>query len=647
MKLRTLGAFVLILVLSSACSKSVDAPFSEEQFRNETAKSFHFAYSSAASVGLHADLFTESKECGVFNEAFSKRCLDTLKDHPTTLKRDSERIEAILGDYSQMVASFQGENTEIGTCVLALLSQAKKLSDDTQAAIEWSFTKANQHPGWYASKILWTRISVSKKIQECESLGDKKWGKDWYHPSKWKWTEPKNSAGNAAIPLPNIQQLTREAENGDSSSQLELAVYYEGKLYQNTPNIELAHKWFYEAAKQDNYLAQLGLASLGFKASRSIFEGDFSRIAASGSNSGQTDAIVDAIAWYEVARLGAKKAGTAHIGLPAENEFISKYQPSAELKSMGSQQALRWRAQQFREGETTISPDSERPSLSAPPVKSSASDSLPVMSSNALVEAIVNASKADRFADITSPKLALDALPKPGRGDRKAARERNFLGLDALKNSDFNTAIDRFTEGQKADPSDIELVNNLGYALMMAGKSGEAKDKFVETLTIDSSRGAAWSNLGQLHARMGDVNSAAACFKLTYLFSRAPEKTIEFYKKLAESDTDEKIRAAATKASSEFSNIQPLITTVRYQYQKVLDSLSLGPTGYSSPSSKIVELLSNPSSQDDWKFINELEVDLGQCSTGSACARETEITQAQDNRKANGLRAQTRRSTKF
>jgi len=436
------------------------------------------------------------------------------------------------------------------------------------------------------------------------------------------------------LALPDIKQLTRDAENGDRTSQLELAVYYEGKLYQNEPDLTLAHKWYYEAAKRDNYLAQLALADLGFNAPRSILRSDFPRLSPVPEGGERQESIVDAIAWYEIARLGAKKNGSSLSTPGSEEHFLAKYSPSESLKVQGKQQAIQWRARQF--GESAGQAEPEVVSKPVATVASSKRD--PVQ----LVEEIVSAAKADKISEVDAPRAALDSFPKPERRDRKTARERNALGLDALKKNDFGAAIDRFTEGKNADPSDIELVNNLGYALMMAGKSDEAKAAFVETLTLDPSRGAAWSNLGQLHARMGDVSSAAACFKLTYFFSKAPEKTIEFYKKLAESDSDEKIRLAATKASSEFSTIQPLITSIRFQYQKALDALSSGPAGIGSPSPKIVDVLSNPVTPEDWKFIGELEADLGQCSTGSACARETEITDARDKRKAKGLRAQTR-----
>jgi len=164
------------------------------------------------------------------------------------------------------------------------------------------------------------------------------------------------------------------------------------------------------------------------------------------------------------------------------------------------------------------------------------------------VLAMIVAAKSGDNAAILSAKVTLDSFPKPDRGDRKLARENNKLGLDALRQNSYETAITRFGEGVVADSSDVEVKNNLGYALMMAGRSDDAKKTLIESLALDSARGAAWANLGQTLAKQGDEDSAVAAFVNTFIFSRAQNKTIEFLTNLSQSDPDQRVKSAAAKA---------------------------------------------------------------------------------------------------
>jgi hypothetical protein len=164
------------------------------------------------------------------------------------------------------------------------------------------------------------------------------------------------------------------------------------------------------------------------------------------------------------------------------------------------------------------------------------------------VLAMIAAGKSENNAAILSAKVTLDSFPKPDRGDRKLAREKNKLGLDALKENAYENAIARFNEGVAEDPSDVEFKNNLGYALMMAGKLDYAQKTLIESLALDSARGAAWANLGQTLAKQGDEDSAVAAFVNTFIFSRAQNKTVEFLTNLSQSDPDPRVKAAAAKA---------------------------------------------------------------------------------------------------
>jgi hypothetical protein len=171
-----------------------------------------------------------------------------------------------------------------------------------------------------------------------------------------------------------------------------------------------------------------------------------------------------------------------------------------------------------------------------------------IASTSEAVMAMVAASRVGNNADILSAKIKLDSFPRPDRGDRKIAREKNTQGLALLKANTFGAAIERFSEGAKFDPSDVELVNNLGYAMVMAGRLPEARKTLVDAIALDSSRAAAWANLAQAFAKGGEEESAVATFLITFTFSKSQLKTVEFLKGLADGDPDPKVKAAAAKA---------------------------------------------------------------------------------------------------
>jgi len=172
----------------------------------------------------------------------------------------------------------------------------------------------------------------------------------------------------------------------------------------------------------------------------------------------------------------------------------------------------------------------------------------PVTNPTIAVLAMLTAAKSRNNAAILSAKVTLDSFPKPDRGDRKLAREKNKLGLDALKVNILESAIARFNEGVAADLSDVEVRNNLGYAFMLAGRLDDAKKTLIESVTLDSGRAAAWANLGQTLAKQGDEDSSIAAFVNTFIFSRAQHKTIEFLTNLSQSDPDPRVKNAAAKA---------------------------------------------------------------------------------------------------
>lgn len=137
----------------------------------------------------------------------------------------------------------------------------------------------------------------------------------------------------------------------------------------------------------------------------------------------------------------------------------------------------------------------------------------------------------------------------PVRGDRKLARAANGRGLAALQSGRIPDAVRGFAEAHRADPADVEVLNNLGYAHLMQGDYDSARPYMLSALALTPERSAAWANLGQIQAMKGETQDAVASFINTYRFSQNRSKTHQFLLSLMEKNGDPGLRQALTQAT--------------------------------------------------------------------------------------------------
>ena len=134
------------------------------------------------------------------------------------------------------------------------------------------------------------------------------------------------------------------------------------------------------------------------------------------------------------------------------------------------------------------------------------------------------------------------------RGNRRIAREANDRGLKHQSGARTADALRAFQEAWQADRSDVEVLNNLGYAYMLSGDLNSAEQSLALTLLISPARAAGWVNIGQVYAKKGNEIAAVACFANTYRFSRDRNKAYAFFRNLGETDDDPKVKEAVRKA---------------------------------------------------------------------------------------------------
>ncbi len=150
--------------------------------------------------------------------------------------------------------------------------------------------------------------------------------------------------------------------------------------------------------------------------------------------------------------------------------------------------------------------------------------------------------------EIQQAKLQIENLPRPEKGNKKAAREINDKGLAAFKDYDFDDAVDLFEEANKLDKSDVEIAGNLGFAYLKQGNLEPAQQEIIMTLSMSPGRATAWENLGEVFGAKGDTNRAIACFSNAYRFSKDRLKTHQAMKKINETEDVVNIKQARAKA---------------------------------------------------------------------------------------------------
>ena len=114
-------------------------------------------------------------------------------------------------------------------------------------------------------------------------------------------------------------------------------------------------------------------------------------------------------------------------------------------------------------------------------------------------------------------KQRAEKFSPPKQGNRKIARAANNRGLSYLQGGRIADAINAFQEAYRANPVDIEIVNNLGYAYFLNNDPISAENYILTALTMRWDRSAAWGNLGQAYAKKGEMPAAVASLSNAYL----------------------------------------------------------------------------------------------------------------------------------
>lgn len=172
-----------------------------------------------------------------------------------------------------------------------------------------------------------------------------------------------------------------------------------------------------------------------------------------------------------------------------------------------------------------------------------------------LVESVLQLVQREDWNNADKQVRAIKLLPPIVRGDRKVARLANTAGLQALQQNDFRKAAAAFSTGVAADPSDVEVRNNLGYAELQAKELPASIQILTDVLLFVPDRSSAWANLADAYAQSGEDQLALASLRLTVRYSANRAKTSEFLSKLVQSGSVPNLKAAAAQVLTEIGSI--------------------------------------------------------------------------------------------
>ena len=159
-----------------------------------------------------------------------------------------------------------------------------------------------------------------------------------------------------------------------------------------------------------------------------------------------------------------------------------------------------------------------------------------------MVNAAIQGNKAE-FLTLLQEAQKLQDHGSVNTPDRRQARKLNDDALKAMKEQNYPTAVELLQKASTLDPHDIEIGDNLGFALRLAGKYQESEAQIISVIERGPTREQAWFNLGETNSKLGKSAQAVALFVTAHSLAPNPKRTLETYTKLSEKAEDEQFRA--------------------------------------------------------------------------------------------------------
>ena len=92
--------------------------------------------------------------------------------------------------------------------------------------------------------------------------------------------------------------------------------------------------------------------------------------------------------------------------------------------------------------------------------------------------------------------------------DDKAAQSEYSLAKQAIKDGDYEVAIDKLARLHEEDPKDADVLNLLGYGYRKTGNHDLARDYYLQALAIEPKHRGANEYLGELYLETEQLDKA-------------------------------------------------------------------------------------------------------------------------------------------
>jgi cytochrome c-type biogenesis protein CcmH/NrfG len=120
--------------------------------------------------------------------------------------------------------------------------------------------------------------------------------------------------------------------------------------------------------------------------------------------------------------------------------------------------------------------------------------------------------------------------------------------------SPAKTAVAALRDGVRAGPSDVEGIDNLGYAYNLSGDLGAAEFWAKVALAVAPTRSSAWLNFGIAAGQQGDETTSLGAMLLAHKYSGRPDRTIKAIQDVSgRGNSTSEMRSVAARALAALS----------------------------------------------------------------------------------------------
>lgn len=124
---------------------------------------------------------------------------------------------------------------------------------------------------------------------------------------------------------------------------------------------------------------------------------------------------------------------------------------------------------------------------------------------------------------------AKDLYQQVLKQDSKNAEAHHRLAVIADQQQDSKTADDHYARALALQPSDADLLSDIGFSLYLRGRFDDAARRLKEALEADQFHRGAHSNLGLVYGRQGRYDDALAEFRLAGTESEAQRNLAQLF----------------------------------------------------------------------------------------------------------------------